>query len=503
MALVKMKPPGGVNVGLGTDKNTYTVDAQGFAFVDSAAVAGFASAGWVSVTDLPAGSPDNVVHFTNSLTGVSELSAGGKPIHILQDTRGDSTTMYRASGSYGLTYQGGGNAPQSVVVSNGIAKITGPVGTSTEVTLPALPTATRIAPKTFMLEIDCENWLDVQSISYYAGATGWSAFFSKSFEYTSSGINNAAEMTGLAGIRKLFGCQHSLIGGGTAPDLATTQIDLHKIRVTSASGKAAVFSIRSVVWNVTDIPSISITFDDGYASIFNNAMPVMNARGLVGSWGIIADLVGSGPRYTTWENCKTWVSYGHECVVHGPRSDIPATGAGPAGALTRYATVEESVADMSWHRRRLIENGLGDGVSENVYVWPQGIFWATDRSDSTLREEAAKAGFIFARGTEGPRYYNSKIAGSGFQRMTIPTIGYSYNAGNEAQNITDLMSRIDQLWAHGKSACIYFHEVGVASPVDISLTNFTTLMDHIAKRVAQGLIINPRFSRQVHPVANI
>jgi hypothetical protein len=81
MAFVKMKPPVGVNTGLGpvTDR-IYTVDAQGYSYVDSSDVSGFSALGWVSVTDLPADSPDNIVRFSKGVTGVIGISAGGSDI---------------------------------------------------------------------------------------------------------------------------------------------------------------------------------------------------------------------------------------------------------------------------------------------------------------------------------------------------------------------------------------------------------------------------------------
>lgn len=94
MAFVKMKPPAGITVGLGpvTDK-VYTVDAQGFFLVDSTDVSGLTSAGWASVTDQPAGNPDNIVRATTDLTGGITLLLGDSRIDTVQVSEGSNLSV--------------------------------------------------------------------------------------------------------------------------------------------------------------------------------------------------------------------------------------------------------------------------------------------------------------------------------------------------------------------------------------------------------------------------
>ena len=78
MALVRMKPPVGVSVGLGADDKLYYIDGQGFANVDSGSVTKLTAEGWVSAVPVAPEAPGNTfpVSATKTLTGGISLSAG-------------------------------------------------------------------------------------------------------------------------------------------------------------------------------------------------------------------------------------------------------------------------------------------------------------------------------------------------------------------------------------------------------------------------------------------
>lgn len=79
MAIVRMKPPAGVVVGLGADKKLYTIDEKGYAYVDSGSVSKLTGEGWAQ-SDYVA--PESAPYFQpvqshfNPLTGGIELLAG-------------------------------------------------------------------------------------------------------------------------------------------------------------------------------------------------------------------------------------------------------------------------------------------------------------------------------------------------------------------------------------------------------------------------------------------
>lgn len=78
MALVRMKPPVGVSVGLGADDKLYYIDGQGFANVDSGSVTKLTGEGWASAVPVAPEAPGNnfPVSASKTLTGVIEISDG-------------------------------------------------------------------------------------------------------------------------------------------------------------------------------------------------------------------------------------------------------------------------------------------------------------------------------------------------------------------------------------------------------------------------------------------
>lgn len=67
----------------------------------------------------------------------------------------------------------------------------------------------------------------------------------------------------------------------------------------------------------TPIPpkSVVFTFDDGYSDVFENAVPILEANKMTGSFGIITGFVGTSV-YATWSQISTARSQGMEIVSH-------------------------------------------------------------------------------------------------------------------------------------------------------------------------------------------
>lgn len=409
----------------------------------------------------------------------------------VREVRGTGTAAHRPTGTYGLSFSGGANTPALVENINGEVWVTTPVGAYVEITFPNLPTA-KLCPKSFMIEAEADDWSAVNQFNYYIAATGYSAFWYRTFSAAVTSSTAEPSMTS-RGVRQFWSDQHSLTAGGTGADFATTQCQVHKVRISPVAGRSARVCVKKIDHNVEDIPSISLTFDDGYVSVIDNALPILKARGLRGSFGIIMTEVGKSG-YATMEQLREWVAAGNECVPHGPIDG--------SGNITKHGTVSGAVEDMVAHREWLIRNGLSDEVSASCYIWPQGVFFMDgDRRNPSIRDAAAAAGFLGGRGTELAQFFNSYHVGADMRRWNVPIIGHNQGANEtaEATNITTLLGRLDALATDKKSACLMFHYVGanLGIQTDITVANFTTLMDKVASLVATGQVINPVFSRQI------
>lgn len=446
-----------------------------------------------AVTNLPRGVVPRRRGMTwreNLEQDVGPMVATHTPVPTSVDSRESGTTVYAASGRYGLTFSGGANTPTLADSADGVL-ITTPSGVYAEVTFPNL-VAARLMPDQWTLEIYSPDWSAVSYLAAYIGSvSNFATSWTRTFNANNSDKSGEPALVG-AGVRYLHSdfASHATLG---SPDKATTQIQYHKLRIAPVAGRTATVLVRKIKYDVVDVPSISLTFDDGYQTVIDNALPVMIARGLRGSACLIPGKIGTSSRYasvSSWLN--QWIAAGNECIGHGPNFS--------EDNLTDAGTIAGAVADMDFGRDFLIASGLGTNGSENVYCWPQGIYtFAADKRDIGLRAAAFAAGYLGARGTE-ISYMNSAVVGHYPKSMVTPIIGWVKNTGgDETTNITALLAKIDDICDSKKSGTLMFHDVE-ASPDNtnnISLANFTTLMDRIALRVAQGRLINPLYSQQI------
>ena len=403
--------------------------------------------------------------------------------------------FWRAGDKAQTLTSGGANLPTITSLGNGKMQVVTPVTNWCELTLTS-PRAARLLPFNLTIECDSPDWSKVLTVSYYIGTAGYADFWTRTWQATTTGVSAGPEMIG-SGERVLFSEQAIMPVGGGSPVFGSTMVDTHKIRITPVSGESATVILKDIRYDVDDdAPSVSICFDDGYATVINNALPLLSNRGLRATMFVISDAIGSTGRFCTLAQLRQWKAAGMELSPHGP------LGLGTVNNLAEYATVEQAVADMAANRKYLVDNGLVSRGEENFYAWPQGIrSMGGNLRDTSLIEAAKKAGFFAARGSLYNHCFHPSVIAGYPQRYEVPVIGHVKDyGGNEATNITNLLAKIDELVDKKISGCFQFHDVG-ASPtnaIDITTANFTTLMNRIALRVSQGVLKNKFIFDQVN-----
>ena len=244
---------------------------------------------------------------------------------------------------------------------------------------------------------------------------------------------------------------------------------------------------------------VLITFDDGYKSVADMAMPILSQYGLKTSLGIIADQIGNA-NYMTTGTLERLVALGHECVPHGP---IGGTG----NLFDTYSTDADRLADMRYHRDWLVARGFSTSAAAACYVWPQGRF-AVTAGDATTLVAAQRAGFVLARAAAVYDEYPAIRAMSPgcLTRLTLPIIGHSYaGAANtaddaaETTNISAITTRISELGAAHTDGVLMLHEVvarGAASnAIHIEADRLRTLCAAIRTAIDAGSVENVLLSR--------
>lgn len=123
--------------------------------------------------------------------------------------------------------------------------------------------------------------------------------------------------------------------------------------------------------------SICFTFDDGYADVFANAVPILEKYGYTGSFAIITQFVGT-PDYADWSDIKKAHNEGMEIVSHTQNHFD--------GSSAKYNS-EFIYKNLEGSRSDLLQNL---GSSSRILVYPYGHY------TGVYIEEAKKSGFVMA-----------------------------------------------------------------------------------------------------------
>lgn len=177
--------------------------------------------------------------------------------------------------------------------------------------------------------------------------------------------------------------------------LSETPTFLNQLRIQAfQEGTAGITDITILgVYQAQERPTLHIGFDDGLKSVYDNAFPILQERGLVASVAVMGADVGltTGAR-TSYTNLPLMVkpeldelvAAGWEMTVHG--------GTGPSGMT--YAQALELLQGQ-----KAAVEALGYPESSHFYVYPGGAGnWTNDSDGDDIGPKAlSAAGFEHAR----------------------------------------------------------------------------------------------------------
>ena len=336
------------------------------------------------------------------------------------------------------------------------------------------------------------------TLSIYAGTdSGYSTFISRGVVVNTGGGKDGYHTNGLVTVKLGGPSPTDAWVNGSALNLDTQLFTHIKVRCTPLSGQFADFTLVKWLANPAQRSRIALTFDDGYDSCFKYAVPLMQSRGLRGSFAIIPDLIGTAG-YMTLEQLRELKANGHEILTHGP--------IGGAGSLTaNYANATLAVADAVACRQRLVDSGLITTDAEYAtYVWPQGQYQFST-GDTSLLDAMKAAGFTAGRVVQRHLSYSHSAARStAYGGLIAPIFGHQRStttSGAEDTEITNCTNAIAYAAANGLDAVGMFHKFiadqGVFSAtttLDIEVSRFVTIIDAIVTQIAAGKATNELFS---------
>lgn len=239
-------------------------------------------------------------------------------------------------------------------------------------------------------------------------------------------------------------------GGGTN-DWGVAQRGF-KIAASNATAISSDVYIDEIYYNRNEIPTLILSFDDGYSSQYTVAYPYMAARGIPGTCYVVKDYVVAGASLTLAQ-CQTMYAAGWDICNH-------STSHAYFDGLTDEAAGDEYTECQEW----LSESGFNR--SKDYFAWPGGLY--TDAKISIIQS----LGCNTARWTSG--YHYSHPEGRGM--CLLPGMRFSC-----LDSLATMKTYIDNAKRYGTSICIYMHDI-VESPSGASQTsiaNFQALIDYV------------------------
>jgi peptidoglycan/xylan/chitin deacetylase (PgdA/CDA1 family) len=318
-------------------------------------------------------------------------------------------------------------------------------------------------------------WLKVDAASY--------ANFRYIFLQLGSGASAFAKYSrGYLDLQPDYGKASHFIPGEWTPILVTpatmmsadTGVDYTAVRdiqvkiIDNAGGACTVLVGGAyLVAKDPDYPHgvVSLTFDDGYQSIYDTAKPLMDAKGYDGAMYVIKDLVGSGGAYITKASLDGLRAAGWEVGAHAYAQANHDQANGFQG-LAEATVTADFISMHSW----LVANSYAPWS----FAYPHGSF---DRALLTLTHQY----WSYGRGANTASIESLPVADSDRLRVRQPgkTTAIAPNS-----TIGTLEWLVDQTYTSGGWLILCLHSI-VTTPVadtDVSTANFSTLIDYIAAK---------------------
>ncbi len=214
--------------------------------------------------------------------------------------------------------------------------------------------------------------------------------------------------------------------------------------------------------------TISITFDDGMQDNYDYAYPLMQARGIVGTFYVITDTLSDFSHNNTYlsiTELKTMQNSGNEIGSHSKNHPN----------FTNLT--DQQIRDQCSISKQVLQS---NGLTVNNFAYPGGAHNA--QSDSIVSQY-----YRSGRGTFGN--IATCIMHPPVSQWFIP--GFTGDTGSTS-NVSRLKSAVDQICAANGWAIFYFHCVRptVTSPYMISTQDFASFLDYIVSKGVTTVTVN-------------
>jgi len=234
-----------------------------------------------------------------------------------------------------------------------------------------------------------------------------------------------------------------------------------RVEVTANSGQTQTASVSfdDLRYGVRATPAVIMSFDDGDATVYNAAFPIMAARGILGTSYVISSQVGNSeyPETMTLAQVTSLYASGWDIGNHSVDHTNLTT-----------LSVDAAQQELSGCAAFLTANGMTRGARHVAY--PGGTY------NATVQQAMAAAGMLTGRIVS-------------WRPMALPIDDpYQIPGSTTAPSTLTLQQiegRIDQAVNAGATIQLFFHSFGdpATDPTYIqSVEEFTAICDYIAQR---------------------
>ncbi len=254
-----------------------------------------------------------------------------------------------------------------------------------------------------------------------------------------------------------------------AAELTSLTPPNHPLAVTVTNPSPKAGTSGPLPFSITNRGLVSINFDDGYQSMYDNALPILDAAGLKSTQYIITQQVG-WDTYVTLDEVLQMYNNGHEIGVH-TRTHPNLTTLTEAQMTDEIAGAKQDI--ISW------------GINPTTLAYPYGAY------NPTVEGVVKSAGLRGARDSD--LGYNSSGLGLTFggplYHDTHPLLLWSEAAENDMNTtLSDITSEIDYAVANNLWLIILFHRVDETDPCCSSISVDHSLIQGTVDYLVNGKV---------------
>ena len=252
-----------------------------------------------------------------------------------------------------------------------------------------------------------------------------------------------------------------------AAELTSVTPPNHPLAVSVTNPAPNAGTSGSLPFTISNHGLVSINFDDGYQSMYDNGLPILDAAGLKSTQYIITQQVGLDS-YVTLDEVMQMYNNGHEIGVHTRTHPNLTT-------LTKAQMTDEIVGAtqdiISW------------GITPTTLAYPYGGY------NPMVESVVKSAGLRGARDSD--LGYNSSGVGLTFggtlSHATHPLVLWSEAAEMDMNTtLSDITSEIDYAVANNLWLIILFHRVDETDPCCASISVDHSLIQGTVDYLVQG-----------------